>query len=289
MPGFEPEWLTARRPFDEAALDRPAIAAIRDWSLTRAGEAILLVDLGSGTGVALGRAASWLEGQAIEAFAVERDPALLAAFIEPRSSRRLSVVQLRADLLAPLEPLGGPADGTIDLVLGHAIADLLPLDRLADRVRALLRPGGLAHLALTYDGETAFGPIEDPMLEARVMAAYHRHMDRNRRADPAYGGSQAGGRLVAALRGAGLEIVRAAPSVWDVRPGGGHDDAARVVLERMLTFVVDSLLELGNPAAGEVRGWAAARQLLLKAGELRLRVRHLDVLARPVDGRDESR
>src|SRR3712207_8877259 len=53
--------------------------------------------------------------------------------------------------------------------------------------RSLLRPGGCAHVALTYDGNTAFSPTDDPDLDRRILDAYHRHMDRARARWPTYG------------------------------------------------------------------------------------------------------
>src|SRR5438094_696466 len=131
------------------------------------------------------------------------------------------VTPIVGDLLAPLCAGGGPPDGTVDLVLGHAIADLLPLDRLARRVAALLRPGGLAHLALTYDGVTIFDPPAAWSLDAELLGAYHARMDRAAAADPAYGGSTAGRRVAKAVRSAGLEIVADAPAVWTIAAADG--------------------------------------------------------------------
>lgn len=314
--GFEREWLAIRQPLDEVALDRGLIASIRAWAArpgASAARPIRIVDLGSGTGVALRRATRWLAGRSIEAFAVDRDAGLLAAgsaawgqefpevspLAPPPSladgaggegssglapyqvavgGRTVMVLPLPADALAPLAALGGPADGSVDLVLGHAVADLFPLDALAGRVAALLRPRGLAHLALTYDGETVFEPTIDPALDERLIAGYHRHMDRRRIANPAYGGSTAGQRLPAYLERAGLEIVRAGPSVWDTRRV--EPSAVRALLDRMLGFVVGSLLELGDPPEAEVRRWETGRRQLLDAERLSLRVGHLDFLAR---------
>src|SRR5204862_7207877 len=167
-------------------------------------------------------------------------------------------------LLEPLEPLGGPPDGAVDLVVGHALADLLPLDRLAARVAALLRPGGLAHLALTYDGLTAFTPRDDVDLsggidpDAAVLAAFHAHMDRPRRAMPSYGGSTAGRRLAPALAEAGLEIVSDQPSVWVVRAADGP--SSRRLLDRLLRFVTDAAFEVGGVPPGELAIWEQRRR-----------------------------
>jgi SAM-dependent methyltransferase len=307
--GFEAGWLAIRAPFDEAALDRQAVAIVKDWSTTApAGRPLRLVDLGSGTGAALHRAQRWLAGRPLEAFAVDTDAALLAAGsatwqaasgIQPRSlgandsaattpspyelhlaATALRITPLQVDLLAPLAPLGGPADGSLDLVLGHALADLLPIDRLAARAAALVRPGGLVHLALTYDGETRFWPVDDPALELRVLTAYHRQMDRPRQTLPCYGGSTAGRRLAPALRNAGPELLRAGPSCWEVQPDGPTPGDRVALLGGLLDFMADSLCQQREPDPTELARWSADRRARLAHGELGVWVRHLDLLAR---------
>jgi SAM-dependent methyltransferase len=264
---FEAGWLAAREPFDEAALDRGSIAAIRAWAAgIPSNRPMRVVDLGSGTGVALRRATTWLAGRPIEAFAVDSDAELLA---------QSAAIPVLGDLLRPLSEVGGPEDGTVDLVLGHAVADLVPLDALAARVAALVRPGGLIHLALTYDGETVFSPSEDPSLDSRMIDAYHRHMDL-RAGSPAHGGSTAGRRLAPELERAGLRVLRSAPSTWKVT---GKDRHARIVFGRMLRFITDGVLAVGGVPTAEVYRWDASRRRFLDSGELRLQVRHVDVVA----------
>jgi SAM-dependent methyltransferase len=289
--GFDAAWLSARRPYDEAALDRDAVAAIQAWAAELpAGQALTVVDLGSGTGVAIERAATWLAPRIVQAYAVDDDPILLAQrrssdSVQDRAPNRqpAAVTPLLGDVLAPLHPLGGPADGTADLVLGHALADLLPLDRLAARVAALLRPGGLAHLALTYDGLTAcastVGLYEiDPTLDERIISAFHRQMDRPREHLPSFGGSTAGRRLAPVLVAAGLEILVDAPSIWQVRASDGVGSHA--VLSRLIQYVVETVSTDGMVLAPDLVAWAAGRRAALSAGTLEAQVGHRDVLAR---------
>ncbi|MFN8635060.1 MAG: hypothetical protein U0893_14485 [Chloroflexota bacterium] len=169
--------------------------------------------------------------------------------------------------------------------MGHALADLLPLDRLAARVAALLRPGGLAHLALTYDGLTVFDPPTDPDLDEKILKAFHREMDRPGRKVPHHGGSTAGRRLAPALASAGLEVVVDAPSVWDVRASDG--DGGRELLLGLVRFVnVPALAGRKRRIVGpsEWGLWRIARHLQIHAGTLTARVGHRDVLARrPLD------
>jgi hypothetical protein len=173
---------------------------------------------------------------------------------------------------------GGPTDGSVDLVLGHAIADLLPLDRLAQRVTALLRPGGLAHLALTYDGVTVFDPPSDRSLDAAILDAYHRRMDRASAADSAYGGSTAGRRVADAVRLAGLDVLGDAPTNWTISASDG--DGGKAVLERLIRYVTDGARDMGCLPSMSIERWRQERCDAIERGTLSARVTHRDVLAR---------
>jgi SAM-dependent methyltransferase len=274
--GFEAAWLDDRGPYDEAALDPVSIAMIRDAAAGWGKDETVVVDLGSGTGAALGRARRWLVPRKLVAYAVDRDADLLAraGALEARGA----AIPIVGDALEPLERLGGPTDGTVDLVVGHALADLVPLPRLTERARALLRPGGLVHLALAYDGLTQFSPIADATLETAVIEAFHRHMDRPRLNCPAYGGSTAGRRLGPALAAAGLETLRDAPSVWHVHARDGAGGLR--VLDRLIRFVVEAVHEIGSVGPSELKRWERDRRQSLEAGDLSAQVGHRDVLAR---------
>jgi SAM-dependent methyltransferase len=274
--GFEAQWLADRGPYDEAALDPVAVGLILGWAAALPDDHFpVVVDLGSGTGAALRRVRRWLAPRPIHAYAVDRDAALL-----DRWTRRLcssGVVSIVGDLLGPLEPLGGPPDGTVDLVVGHALADLLPLDHLAAQAAALVRPGGLVHLALAYDGLTVFAPAIDAGLEADVLAAFHQHMDRPRAEVASYGGSTAGRRLGPALKAAGLEVLRDAPSAWTARADGA---IGRRLLDRMIRFVVDAVAEVGGLPGADLARWEDQQRSPLAAGTLTVQVGHRDLLAR---------
>jgi SAM-dependent methyltransferase len=253
------------------------VDAIRDWGARLpADDTPIVVDLGSGTGVALERARRWLAPRHILAYAVDQDADLLTGILRPSDGSQMTPIV--GDVLAPLDGQGGPPDGTVDLVVSHAVADLLPLDRLAARVAALLRPGGLAHLALVYDGLTAFEPAAEPDLDAPILDAFHRHMDRPRKRMPQYGGSTAGRRLGPALAAAGLEILIDAPSVWNVRATDGPGGQA--VLLGLLDFV-----RAANRRAPQIRtphqvNWYVSRRAALDRGMLSARVVHRDLLVR---------
>jgi SAM-dependent methyltransferase len=241
-----------------------------------------VVDLGSGTGAALDRAGRWLAPRDVVAYAVDHDSSLL--FSTQATGQLRHAVPIVGDLLESLDARGGPPDGTVDLVVAHALADLVPLDRLSARAFALVRPGGLVHIALAYDGLTAFGSDDDPDLEvdgdldADVVAAFHRHMDRQIGDVPTYGGSTSGRRLGPALRAAGLEVLTDAPSVWQVRARDGT--GGMLVLARLLRFILEAAREVGGVPSDALKAWGTARQRALARGTLTVHVGHRDVLAR---------
>jgi SAM-dependent methyltransferase len=273
--GFEAAWLAARAPYDEAALDPEAVCTIRGWG-ARLDRWYLpvVVDLGSGTGAALGRVRRWLAPREIVAYAVDHDPiVLMSGGIHPNESTILG------SALEPLDLRGGPPDGSVDLVVGHALADLVPLDRLAARAAALVRPGGLVHLALAYDGLTAFSPVLDADLDSEIIEAFHQHMDRPALDLATYGGTTAGRRLAPALQAAGLEIVSDGVSTWQVHAADGA--VGRSVLDRLVRFVVEATEEIGSVAEPRLAWWAAERRRAIQEGTLSVRVGHRDVLARP--------
>jgi SAM-dependent methyltransferase len=272
--GFEAEWLAARAPYDEAALDPAAICAIRVWAARLDTRCLpVVVDLGSGTGAALGRVRRWLASREIVAYAVDHDPSLLLA-----GAGHPNTTAILGSVLEPLDLRGGPADGSVDLVVGHALADLVPLDRLAARATALVRPGGLVHLAVAYDGLTAFSPSLDADLDAEIVDAFHRHMDRPGLDLATYGGSTAGRRLAPALRAAGLEIVSDGASTWQVHAADGAGGFC--VLDRLVRFVVEAVEEIGSVPEARLAWWAAERRRAIRDGSLSVRVGHRDVLAR---------
>ena len=108
---FDADWLAARAPYDEAALDRSAVDAIRAWGARLPpGYAPIVVDLGSGTGVALDRVRRWLAPRPVVAFAVDQDAALLGRIAPPDDGSRIVPIDLQSS--AKLAEGGSNAAGS---------------------------------------------------------------------------------------------------------------------------------------------------------------------------------
>jgi SAM-dependent methyltransferase len=278
--GFDPDWLALREPYDHAARD-PELAARFAASL---GDAPTIVDLGCGSGSnlrylapRLGREQSWIcvdHDRLLLRAAIDRIRAWAAAsgwslapapggigVVAPDFSIR---VRLRAHDLARGLPADLPAGAGAS---ASALLDLTSaawLDAFAGRCRQ--RP---LLLALSFDGRLEFSPADED--DGEVLRRFLRHQRTGKGFGPALG-PDAVGYLANRLRKLAHE-VELAPSDWRL---GGAD---RLLLTAKIEGLLWAAREIEDDAL--LAGWAARRRAQLKAGELRLIVGHLDLLAPP--------
>lgn len=179
--------------------------------------------------------------------------------------------------------------GAWDLLIAHAVLDLLDLPTALPRLLGALRPGGLAYLTLNFDGVTLFQPELDPVFDAQIEALYHRTMDERLTAGRPSGDSRTGRRLFGQLRAAGLELLAAGSSDWVVfaMESGKDGGAARQYYADeayFLHFIVDTVAGAldGHPEleAARFADWLAERHAQIERGELVYIAHQLDFLAR---------
>jgi len=277
--GFDAAWLAIREPHDHAA--RSADLAGRfAAALARPS----LIDLGCGTGSNLRYLVPRIHGPQ-RWLCVDHDPALLdaaRATLTDWGTARGWPRRRDDDLLT-----FAPPDG--EIVVGFALADLTR-DGLPDRSNiggltgsALLDLTSAAWLtdlaswswqipvlmALCFDGRLAFEPeaAEDRTVRERFVA--------HQRSDKGFGpalGPDAAGYLAARLAARGCEVALE-PTDWRLGP----ED--RPLLAAMLEGIVGAAREIARDPGLE--RWAGLRRQQLAAGDLRLTVGHLDLLALP--------
>lgn len=256
MSGFDAAWLALREPTDHAA--RSASLAARFAAAQ--GPEPYVVDLGAGSGSNLRYLAPLLP-PAQRWLLVDHDPALLAA-AAARSGATGNVACRALDLARELPAVPGRTGVTASALLDLTSAAWL--DELA-------RWSGDAPMlmALSVDGRLAWQPA-DPDDDA-----IRRHFFAHQRADKGFGtalGPDATTHLARRLEAAGRQVFLE-PSDWRL----GAEQAP--LLAATLDGMVAAVAEIAGAAAGA--RWAALRRRQLAAGELRLTVGHVDLLALP--------
>jgi SAM-dependent methyltransferase len=269
-PVCAPDWLTLREPADAAARAPELVDRLRTHVST-INESLLVRDLGCGTG-SLGRwLAERLPGPQTWVLH-DRDPGLLALAATglPAVAGDGTPVTVRThegDLTAL-----GPAElaGT-SLVAASALLDLLTADEVDGLAAACVDAGCAALLTLTVTGSVAMSPT-DPV-DAAFAAAFDAHQRRTVDGRRLLG-PDAGAATVDAFERRGATVVTR-PSPW--RLDAGH---AALTEEWLRGWIAAACAQ--QPDLDQVAGPYLHRRLdACAAGELRVTVGHVDVLALP--------
>jgi SAM-dependent methyltransferase len=262
-------YLKAKRTVDDRALNHRVWARLRDELGKFEARTIEVADVGAGIGIGAERMLEW---RLFESFrhslycAVDVSQELL-----DEARKRLLETELALETVA--SDLQGFASreenhGRFDLVVAHALLDIL---KLVPSLRSLLRvtrPGGLLHLPIAFDGESFFEP-PDPA-DKTILGHYHDTMDEG-------GDSRTGRRIFHALSEIGAEILEVGSSDWVVVPKDGTypDDEAF-----FLRFIVDTVEGAVQERHEDVHRWASLRRRQVEHGELVYIAHQLDYLAR---------
>jgi SAM-dependent methyltransferase len=172
-----------------------------------------------------------------------------------------------------------PEKSAWDLLVAHAVLDLVDLDTALPRLLSVLAPGGLFSFSLNFDGVTILEPPIDPELDALIAALYHRTMDTRHCQGRPSGSSRTGRQLFGRLQAAGARLIAAGSSDWVVFPGpeGYPGDEAY-----FLHFIIDTIGRAlnGHPelAGSRFPAWIAQRHRQIEAQELIYIAHQLDFL-----------
>ncbi len=193
-----------------------------------------------------------------------------------RPAQTLTVVLRCADAFAFAET---QPDGAFDALVAQAFLDLVHLDHAFERLRRLLRPGGLAYLPINFDGVTTFLPPAPH--DATVERLFHASMDARPTSQGASAGSTSGRKLFGALRRAGADVIRAGGSDWVVHACAGRypgDEA--YFLHHILHFVESELRDHDEITGDDLDAWLATRRGQIDDGTLVYMTHQIDLLAR---------
>ncbi|MBI5552479.1 MAG: class I SAM-dependent methyltransferase [Desulfobacterales bacterium] len=293
---FCPRYLAAKKAIDDRALNHHVWETLRQaLARTPGPEPLKILEIGAGTGAMLERIVErgLLPGPAVYV-ASDSDPGQLEAARNELSqwaqkrgealswSGRHRCRLLTADIdlslvleTARAEALADRSDsfGAFDLLIAHAVLDLVDFPALLPRLLPRLKANGLAYLTCNFDGDTLFLPEWDG--EQEILRQYHASMDAR-----IAGASHTGRRLLTFLQRPGLELLAAGSSDWVIHPrNAGYTMEETFFLHALIETIERELAKKSSPPSN-LATWARFRREQVAAGELSLLARHLDFLAR---------
>lgn len=262
-------YLRSKRTVDDRALNRAVMdAALGALDTSRCLE---VAELGGGVGTMVDRlmadgrisSANYVLVDA-EAEFVEEVEALVPTWREGTTRMGPTDARFRVSSHRErIEDWSKKDDEVYDLIIAHAVLDLVDIPTVLPSLLARLAPGGVFWTTINFDGETIFIPRVDG--EARLMEAYHRSMDER---ETGAGSSTTGRELFGHIPAAGGRVLRAGSSDWVVHgtPGGYEADEAYFL--HHIVHTVEN--ELGpHPELGaQVRDWGRQRHAQVERGEL---------------------
>lgn len=294
---FDPRYLAAKKSIDDRALNRFVWETLRQALPRTTGSApVHILEIGAGIGTMLARIVDWdlLTGPAtyvatdceaghlrlarhyLSEWATERGHALSWSGDQRgllcAAGHEITLVfeAISAEELA----LRTASKGTFNLIIAHAVLDLIDLPVVLPGLLTQLTDKGLAYLTCNFDGDTCLLPEYPDGEEQEILRRYHASMEAR-----LAGASRTGRRLLSLLQRPGLELLAAGSSDWVTHPWDAGYSADEAFFLHALIATVERELAKVNPPAG-LAVWARTRHQQVEAGTLSLLVRNLDLLAR---------
>jgi SAM-dependent methyltransferase len=174
--------------------------------------------------------------------------------------------------------------GNNDLLVAHAVLDLLDLPTALPILLGVLKPGGSCYFSLNFDGITSFLPVLDRPLDDLIEHLYHRTMDERLIDGKPSGDHRAGRHLLALLQTLGVDLLAVGSSDWIVHAvEGRYQGDEAYFLRHILHFVESSLSSNPRLPASAFADWLHQRHAQIDRGELIYMAHQLDLLGRRGD------
>ena len=293
---FDPRYLAAKKSIDDCALNHHVLETLRQvLPQSTDNEPVKILELGAGIGTMLERLVDrGLLSGTLDYLATDMDQSQLMAartyllqWAEKHGHTltwdgyggRLSTA--RADISLTLQHAGAEelaekpeSLGPFDLIIAHAVLDLVDLSTVLPPLLSRLTTSGLAYFSLNFDGETVFLP--ECAGEEEIIRRYHGSMEAR-----LIGASHTGRRLLALLQQPGLKILAAGSSDWVIHPRGNkYSQDETFFLHAIIDTVENELAKKDRPLShlANLTDWARLRHQQVEHGQLSLLARHLDLL-----------
>ena len=295
-------YLSAKRTVDDRALNRQVWQWLVTWLTTAAArQPVRILELGAGTGAMAERLlqAGVLRQAIYTAIDTDADTTVEARRQVPQWAieQGLQVTENTAGLR-----LQGPGQDVVlhfetidlfdfinrergrqtwDLLIAHALLDLLHVPTALPLGFSTLRPGGRFYFPITFDGASIFEPAIDPPYDAHLEALYHATMDQRLVRGQPSGDSRTGRHLFAQVRRLGAEVLAAGSSDWVVFAGPQGYPADEAYFLHYIIHTMRTALAT-DPAldADRFERWIDQRHAHIEDGTLVYIAHQLDLVGR---------
>jgi SAM-dependent methyltransferase len=283
-------YLAAKKPIDDRALNQHVWdTMVNTIQPATNADPLRILEIGCGTGTMLERLLERGLGKNrnIHYIGIDSDPSNITHARQDFSNSQFSTLHSPTFVHTDLFSLPNTIQKkSFDLLLAHAVLDLVDVFRALPILFSYLRPGGVYYFTLNFDGESIFQP-EHP-LDPLIVTLYHQTMDKRiTDGHPSgdsglpYGGSQTGRHLFAHLKNAGAEILAAGSSDWVVFPRQeGYSPDETYFLHHILHFFEEALIDQPELEAGQLAEWLATRHEQVERQELVYVAHQLDFVGR---------
>lgn len=277
-------YLDIKKAIDDRSLNADVWQSMLKWTREKCQQdsSIHILEIGAGIGTMIERLLERLSPASVLYQAVEPEP----AFASAARSRLQHWAQNRGLVFSEIDPLNwvlagndceyrinwicaeaGNLDNFVaprscDLLIAHAVVDLLPVPELLPRLMEKLNVDGAYYFSLNYAGETNFDP-EHPS-DQLLMRAYNRDMDK-RHQQGSWQASLTGKNLGSWLHDQGHRTITEGPSDWQLESGDGD--------------FIENILDTINKALREEKAlssWYQERCHQLRQHALRLEITNTD-------------
>jgi SAM-dependent methyltransferase len=285
------EYLQLKKAIDDRSLNPLVWQTLTDWITQKSlqHQKLRILEIGAGTGTMIGRLLESIFPFRASYTALEPEQAFKVAAKEQlerwANDKGIGFTEIangvwqlnEGDKYLELDWLSIPAenvgtiieDSSLDLLLAHAVVDLLPVPVLLPKLLSLLKPEGAFYFSLNYSGTTQFEPGHHA--DDSLMQAYNRDMDA-RFDDLKWRASLTGIRLGSWLAATGYQVVAEADSDWKL-------NSSDSVFVRNILDTIKKALQGMN----ELPTWYDTRASQLEAGSLALRISNTDIFGLKVD------
>ena len=252
-------YLLSKRTIDDRALNRHVWQTLHD-AVGKHEQLLRVLEVGAGVGTMVERLAEWGLLRGGEYTAVDANPDCIATARQRLGSRHANI-DLTWETADLFDFAAQAPPQQWNLLIAHALLDLLDLPQALPRLFHLLQPGGLFYFTLNFDSGTIFQP---PLVgDTAVETAYHQTMDSRP------GGSQTGRQLFHQVQRAGGQVLAMGSSDWVVHPVAGTYPADEAFF---LHFILDTMENALNDHphldSSLLPDWLTQRRAQVQAGQL---------------------